>query len=509
MVASLTELDAVARASSTELVAVRRAPQDAVTFKTVFDVRDIELRPALKEKIAVIFLRYPGVMRWLFPLLKIGGYWLVTRNDDVKEVMGRHDVFHMGLADKMRRLTGGPNFILAMDDGPEYRRILGYLMNAFRREDVADIVAPFCERLSRQIVQRSHGRLDVMQDLVTHVPARVCERYFGIRLHGDDQVAFSHWTFAISQYLFLGLDDVPRFRRAALAGAERIRAVIDAAISDAKREHARRAAAARLIEIRREAAEHTLDRIVEDIWHRIVRRGLPSNAAREIVLQVVEYEQRAPGVPVAASPPVQDDTVLSRLIDMQATGAPGLTDDVIRACLMGTISGFVPTNTLTAGHLLQYVLRKRDVKLAAQLAAQSDDDEKLKRVLFEASRFEPTLVGRFRVCAEDVAIAVGSGHEKEIKRGEHLLVSTLSAMFDYRRVNKPRVFNPDRERTDYLLFGHGLHACLGLHIAEAQITQTLKPLLMKKGLRPARGSAGRLKDIGNFPQHLIVEFDTD
>ena len=82
-------------------------------------------------------------------------------------------------------------------------------------------------------------------------------------------------------------------------------------------------------------------------------------------------------------------------------------------------------------------------------------------------------------------------------------------MFDYRRVKKPRTFNPDRERTDYLSFGHGLHTCLGLHIAEAQITQTLKPLLAKNDLRPACGSAGRLKRIGNFPQHLIMEFEPD
>jgi hypothetical protein len=54
-----------------------------------------------------------------------------------------------------------------------------------------------------------------------------------------------------------------------------------------------------------------------------------------------------------------------------------------------------------------------------------------------------------------------------------------------------------------------VHWCIGAPLAEAQIAQTLKPLLAKRNLRRAHGAAGRLSKIGPFPAHLIVEFDPD
>src|SRR5262249_6835895 len=151
------------------------------------------------------FVNYPGLLRWAFPLAKFPPipYRLVMRYDDVREVLRRDDIFHMGIADKMKRLTGGPNFVLGMDDGPEHRRTRGYLMQAFRHEDVATTIAPLCARMSRRIVYRAQGRLNAVQDLITYVPARVCERYFGVPLDDSNRLSFTHWTFAISQYLFL------------------------------------------------------------------------------------------------------------------------------------------------------------------------------------------------------------------------------------------------------------------------------------------------------------------
>jgi hypothetical protein len=58
-----------------------------------------------------------------------------------------------------------------------------------------------------------------------------------------------------------------------------------------------------------------------------------------------------------------------------------------------------------------------------------------------------------------------------------------------------------------MLFGNGLHWCVGAFIAEAQITQTFKALLVKKGLRRAEGKAGQLQLLGPFPEHLTVEFE--
>jgi hypothetical protein len=57
-----------------------------------------------------------------------------------------------------------------------------------------------------------------------------------------------------------------------------------------------------------------------------------------------------------------------------------------------------------------------------------------------------------------------------------------------------------------MLFGYGLHWCTGAFIAAAQITQTMKALLVQPNLRPAKGDAGAMQNLGPFPQHLTVEF---
>jgi cytochrome P450 len=82
-----------------------------------------------------------------------------------------------------------------------------------------------------------------------------------------------------------------------------------------------------------------------------------------------------------------------------------------------------------------------------------------------------------------------------------------SAVMDRRRFQSPTKFDPERDASDGLLFGYGLHRCIGAPIAEAQIVQTLKPLLRQRGLRAAPGRRGKLQTIGPFPEHLFVQFD--
>jgi cytochrome P450 len=206
-----------------------------------------------------------------------------------------------------------------------------------------------------------------------------------------------------------------------------------------------------------------------------------------------------------ASPSGQN-TVLARLIAMQKSN-PQLTDVVVRSYLIGMITGFVPTNTMAAGHMLEMLLRRPDFMAKTRSAALAGDDVVLQRCLFEAMRFMPLNPGPFRDCARDYTIAAGTPRAKTIPAGTKLLASTQAAMFDERRVDKPRDFNPDRPPSHYMLFGYGLHWCTGAFIAAAQITQTLKALLVKRNVRRAPGIAGQLRLLGPFPEHLTVEFE--
>jgi cytochrome P450 len=80
-------------------------------------------------------------------------------------------------------------------------------------------------------------------------------------------------------------------------------------------------------------------------------------------------------------------------------------------------------------------------------------------------------------------------------------------MLDERHVKDPSKFDPDRLPSDYMLFGHGMHWCIGACLAQTQITQTFKALLTKGHLRRAKGPRGQLARLGPFPAHLVVEFD--
>jgi cytochrome P450 len=218
---------------------------------------------------------------------------------------------------------------------------------------------------------------------------------------------------------------------------------------------------------------------------------------RALVNEAIADRQKAPRA---------DGTVLSRLIKMQGASKGELTDEVIRAFLIGMVMGFVPTNTLAGGNILAMLLRKRRFMAQAQEAALAGDDDLLRRCLFEALRFKHIHWGLTRICTDDYTIAAGTSRKKLVRAGTKVLASTWSAMFDGSRVVHPGVFDSSRRPADYMLLGYGLHWCVGAHIAYAHITQTFKQLLLQKDLRPAEGKAGQLQLLGTFPQHLWVEF---
>jgi cytochrome P450 len=207
----------------------------------------------------------------------------------------------------------------------------------------------------------------------------------------------------------------------------------------------------------------------------------------------------------AKKAPAGTATIVARLVQLQRQGSGAPSDELIRAELLGMLAGFVPTNTIASGTMLEMLLRREDFKACAEQAARADDDGRLWRCLYEVLRFRPINLGPFRTCVADYTIAEGSSRGKRIPAGTRILASTQSAMFDERGVVEPKKFDPDRPVHESMVFGYGLHWCIGTFLARAQITQTFKPLL-RRGIRRAPGRDGRLRTIGLMPAHLTVEF---
>lgn len=204
--------------------------------------------------------------------------------------------------------------------------------------------------------------------------------------------------------------------------------------------------------------------------------------------------------------PASRDTVLARLVALHRKDPVQLPLEQVRGFLIGMIIGFVPTNTMAGGHILEMLLRKRQFLQPARQAALAGDDDLLRHCLFEAMRFWPLNPGPFRICARDYTVAAGTPRAATIKKGSMVLASTMSAMLDERQLRNPGVFDPQRPASNYMLFGYGMHWCVGFFIAQAQIAETFKPLLMLSDVRRAKGKDGKLKLRGLFPDHLHVQW---
>ncbi|AEH89919.1 cytochrome P450 [Mesorhizobium opportunistum] len=199
------------------------------------------------------------------------------------------------------------------------------------------------------------------------------------------------------------------------------------------------------------------------------------------------------------------DKPLARLVAIHEAGRLSLDD--IRSIMMGMVSSFAPTNLLAGGNALDVVLNRTDARKAVQDAIDSGNDAALDKAILEAMRFKPIYLGPLRYVARDAVIASGTRREKTLRAGTIVIPSILSAMFDKDAVIDPERFDTSRPGRDYLLYGHGLHLCIGAEVARVQIAESFRALFAKAGLQRAAGSIGRLTRRGTYPERLCVEFD--
>jgi cytochrome P450 len=384
-----------------------------------------------------------AVLRRVKPILIVKGTALVTRFQDVQEVLNRDEVFHVTYLEKMKVVGDGQDFFLDRQNTPEYERDDTLMRAVIRRTDLGGIVAPFVAKTAEALVAASGGRLDVVSQLSTVVPTRLVGSYFGFPAgspaNSEDEIA--EWAFTIFQYVFTDLNNDPKLGAAVRETAPKMRAWLGAVIARRK------------------------------------------------------------------SQPTQADDVLNRCLALQAAGVPAMDDVSIRNNFVGLISGAIPTTSKCCAQALDELLKRPEELEKAQQAARANDDALLSQYVFEALRFHPNNPGIFRIAAEDYTVAKGSLHATLIPKGTSVIVATQSAMFDEIVVDSPNDFRIGRPSYLSLHFGFSLHRCFGEYMSLVQIPAILKPLLQRKGLRRAAGEASQLQYAGPFPSRLGVEFE--
>jgi cytochrome P450 len=89
-------------------------------------------------------------------------------------------------------------------------------------------------------------------------------------------------------------------------------------------------------------------------------------------------------------------------------------------------------------------------------------------------------------------------------------VAIVSANRDETVFPEPERFNIFRERTRNLGFAHGIHVCLGQHLARLEITRAMNAILdnlTNLRLDPARPGPVIRGSTLRYPEHLYVRFD--
>lgn len=391
---------------------------------------------------------------WPNPYFKFLNLAIVTRDVDVRQVLGDAGSFGVPYGPEMNDLGDGTTFGLGLD-GPGQERqnlIMREMMKATPQRyqnDIADVVA-LTRSVAESLLENGAGRIDAVTDYITRIATETASRYFGISI--DDPVSFGEWTLAMSCMLFGDPTGDEKTRRLALNAGTRLRMVIDDAIDRSQ-----------------------------------------SN---------FERYQNKPG---------RDKTFLDRLVALQRarkTTDDPITDGEIRAIMLGMITGFVPTNTLAASKMLQELLSRPAIFAEAAAQAKAGNREAVKAIIQEAARFDSALApGQWRVARCDAVIAPDTGRARKVPAGTVILVSTMTALRDPQRFEAPGSFRTDREAWGDLMFGFGPHACLGSHMAIEQITEMFVILLAKDGLRCAPGREGRMEFTGAFPVRMDMLYD--
>jgi cytochrome P450 len=141
-----------------------------------------------------------------------------------------------------------------------------------------------------------------------------------------------------------------------------------------------------------------------------------------------------------------------------------------------------------------------------QLDALLADRSLLAHAIEEGLRWEPPLMSINRIAIEDFELG-GVG----IARGSVVEVSIGAANRDHTRWEDPDTFNIFREKKPHIAFAWGAHACLGAHLARAEMAAALTALFDRvPGLRldPDTGQEARVQGIGlRAPNKVPVVFD--
>ncbi len=165
------------------------------------------------------------------------------------------------------------------------------------------------------------------------------------------------------------------------------------------------------------------------------------------------------------------DDLMTMLFNAEFEDETGQTRTLTRDEVLIYTSVLAGAGNETTGRLIGW-LAKVLAEHPDQRRAVVEDRSLLPNVIDETLRFEPTGHASARSVTEDIDY-----YGATIPAGSAVLMLMASANRDPRRYNEPDVYDIRRTDIQHLTFGHGLHFCLGAHLARLEGRVALDELL--------------------------------
>lgn len=160
--------------------------------------------------------------------------------------------------------------------------------------------------------------------------------------------------------------------------------------------------------------------------------------------------------------------LLSELVAMEVDGRV-LRDDEVRAVLWNLVGGGLDTTGSLASLSLLHLSRN-----PSQRHALIGDPGLMGTAIEEFLRYFSVNETLTRTVTRDVTLG-GQG----LRRGEHLMLSWVSANRDERVFERPDEMLLDRAPNPHLAFGVGPHRCIGMHMARTMTEVLLTEVLTR------------------------------
>jgi cytochrome P450 len=160
------------------------------------------------------------------------------------------------------------------------------------------------------------------------------------------------------------------------------------------------------------------------------------------------------------------DDVISELAHVELDGER-LDDEEIFSFLRLLLPAGVETTFRATGNLLYLLLTHPD-----QLEAVRKDRDLLPQAVEEGLRFEPPLLITARVVLSDTTL-----NDVPISAGAMVTPMIGSANRDPDVYDHPDEFDIFRDPHQHISFGHGVHVCLGMHLARMETRVAVDTLL--------------------------------